>query len=334
MFRSFFSTPKKKKFSINDYNKSKLECHKYLRELESHSKGNCKNIVQYLLKKDIFISNFNTLYGYSIYINSLDELKNGLDIGCSYGIKTLLLSKLTNSNVLGIDISDSVINDANELLKTTKKKKIRFIKSSNLNNIKKTFDWITAMGLISNCSSSHLELILKNCYDLLNPHGLLMLHCGSNSLNKPEVLNTMNHHIFMETGSGTINKPKGKIFKDRYSYLKKTYKFESAISHELALNMCYYDKKKIDKCIMDYINLKKIPNSKFEPLSKTKVPVHLNGIPARKFNNPYRIKNLLKRLNFQVFFKKHYPSYDIVRIWSEKKYVENSQSFFIIAKKK
>ena len=335
MFKKLFSIPKKKKFSINDYNKTMLECRKYLRELESYSKGNCKNMIKYLKKKDIYISNFNSLYGYSIYINSLDKLKNGLDIGCSYGIKTLLLSKLTNSNVLGVDISESVINHANELLKSNEmKKKNRFIKSSNLNNIKKTFDWITAMGLISNCSSSNLKLILKNCYDLLNPHGLLMLHCGSNSLNKQEALNTMNHHIFMEIGNGTINKPKGIIFKDRYLYLKKTYKFASAISHELALNMCYYDKKKIDKCIMDYINLKKMPNSKFETFSKTKVPVHLNGIPARTFNNPYKIKNLLKSLNFHVFFKKHYPSYDIVRVWNEKKYVENSQSFFIIAKKK
>ena len=99
------------------------------------------------------------------------------------------------------------------------------------------------MGLISNCSSSHLELILKNCYDLLNPHGLLMLHCGSNSLNKPEVLNTMNHHILWKPVVEQLINQK-EIFKDRYSYLKKTYKFESAISHELALNMCYYDKKR------------------------------------------------------------------------------------------
>ena len=188
------------------------------------------------------------------------------------------------------------------------------------------------MGLLSNCSDSNLKLILKNCYKLLNPNGLFLLHCGSNSLNPYEMNNTMSYHKDIEIGKGNSSKPQGLIFRDRLSYIKKTYNFNDNISHELALNLCYHDRKQINKFLKQYINFKKMPNSKFKLYSRDKVPVHLNGIPARNFNNPFKIKTMLTKLNFKVFFKKHHPSYDIVNIWEEKNILKIVNHFLLLQK--
>lgn len=71
--------------------------------------------------------------------------KNVLDIGCGSGIISCMISKLTDSNVLGVDISDDAISISKQNAENLNLKNIEFIKSdlfSSLNG--KKFDVIVS----------------------------------------------------------------------------------------------------------------------------------------------------------------------------------------------
>lgn len=119
--------------------------------------------------------------------------KTILDIGCGNGQRTLLFSKYAKNNIVGIDYSDMMIENANELLRKQNsivKKKITF-KNYDINNFENDsiFDVIISCRCIINQPSHERQIeLFQNICNKLNPGGSLILAEismeGMNELNK------------------------------------------------------------------------------------------------------------------------------------------------------
>ena len=108
------------------------------------------------------------------------ENKSILDFGCGHGSLCIDIAKNNVSSILGIDLSEKLLNFANEnLLKNYKnlKNKVSFEKKDLLkNNINKKFDYIVSKDTFEH--SQNLPEILDRFYDLLNNHGKVFVGFG------------------------------------------------------------------------------------------------------------------------------------------------------------
>lgn len=113
-----------------------------------------------------------------ITINLLEKLsvsKNAsvIDIGCADGELVKTLFKRGFNNVKGIDNSKGMIDTAKERLKKEMPgiapEKIFFVEDADRLDKSKTFDFITAMGLIAYLMD--VEGFFQDLYDILNPGG-------------------------------------------------------------------------------------------------------------------------------------------------------------------
>ncbi len=110
------------------------------------------------------------------YIKSHIDLqgKNILDVGCGGGILAEELAK-ENSNVIGIDIADSLIKCAKQ--HASKQKLVIDYRKTNIELISEEFneyfDMIACMELLEH--SNNPEIILSNCYRLLKPNGIIII---------------------------------------------------------------------------------------------------------------------------------------------------------------
>ena len=108
------------------------------------------------------------------------ENKSILDFGCGHGSLCIDIAKNNARSILGIDLSEKLLNFANEnLLENYKnlKNKVSFEKKDLLkDNINKKFDYIVTKDTFEH--SQNLSEILDKFYDLLNDHGKVFIGFG------------------------------------------------------------------------------------------------------------------------------------------------------------
>ncbi len=119
----------------------------------------------------------------NIFIESILQKINSetiLDIGCGNGQRTLLFSKYAENKIIGIDYSDTMVENANELLQkqdNITKKKLTF-KKFDVNDFTNDtiFDVIISCRCIINQPSHEKQIeLFHKLSDKLNPGGSLII---------------------------------------------------------------------------------------------------------------------------------------------------------------
>ena len=99
-----------------------------------------------------------------------------LDVGCGSGVPTLELAKLSDGEVIGIDIDQSCIDEFNRKIKEealSKRVKAINLSLSEMKFPDETFDVVWSEGVIRNIG---FERSLKEWHRLLKQNGYLVIH--------------------------------------------------------------------------------------------------------------------------------------------------------------
>lgn len=98
----------------------------------------------------------------------LSGKKNVLEIGCSYGFKTRMLSQFVE-NVVGVDFDEEAIRFA-ETHYTTEKRKYIYADSLDLNKLNVCFDGAVALDVIEHIAEEDVAAFMQNVLKNLDEH--------------------------------------------------------------------------------------------------------------------------------------------------------------------
>lgn len=97
-----------------------------------------------------------------------------LDVGCGYGVISIVINKLTNSHVTGIDVNRRALHLANMNKKENSVESINFIESNCYEKIDKKYDYIITNPPIRAGKKIVYEIIM-NARNYLKENGELYL---------------------------------------------------------------------------------------------------------------------------------------------------------------
>lgn len=97
-----------------------------------------------------------------------------LDVGCGYGVISIIVSRLSNCEVDGVDVNKRALHLANMNKKENKVENVKFIESNCYENINKKYDYIITNPPIRAGKKIVYEIIM-NARNYLNENGELYL---------------------------------------------------------------------------------------------------------------------------------------------------------------
>ncbi|NIK93149.1 class I SAM-dependent methyltransferase [Mangrovimonas sp. CR14] len=110
---------------------------------------------------------------YDAFSNNLPPMAKVLDVGCGPGnISKYLLNKKPNLEILGIDISQNMVDLAN---KNLPKAKFQVMDFRNLNKLNMKFQGIICGFGLPYLSLEEIDDFIQQCYDLLSEEGILYI---------------------------------------------------------------------------------------------------------------------------------------------------------------
>ena len=105
----------------------------------------------------------------------INELSGSvLDVGCGYGVISIVIGKLTNCNVTGIDVNRRALHLAEMNKKENHVSNVTFLESNCYENINDKYDYIITNPPIRAGKKIVYEIIM-NARNYLNPGGELYL---------------------------------------------------------------------------------------------------------------------------------------------------------------
>lgn len=115
-------------------------------------------------------------YGSYLLIKNVLPIVNGkvLDLGCGYGPIGCIVNKITNSEVLMIDVNKRAVHLANMNIKENKLSNINAIVNDGLNNIDDKFDYIVTNPPIR-VGKEILYNLIYSCKERLEKNGEIYL---------------------------------------------------------------------------------------------------------------------------------------------------------------
>jgi len=147
------------------------------------------------LNKDHFRENFNKYTRKAFKMLPELEKPRILDIGCGSGVPTIELAKLSDGEIVGIDIDQPLLDKLNKKIKENGlKNRMRTMKCSlfEMDFHSESFDIIWAEGL----QFIDFEKRLKEWKQLLKPEGFLVLHDDmKNMSNKIKVIPSCGYNL-------------------------------------------------------------------------------------------------------------------------------------------
>lgn len=284
----------------------------FLEGVDSRGHAGLEAELNHLAKPEIFLANF------SVIMTHVAEMKNpgemhGLDVGCSYGLKTLILKCLGVNHVDGCDVAEELIAGANTWLKQVDLDGFSFTHnpSSSLPFGDSLYDWVTTMGLYANLNEQATAGLFADCYRILKPGGILMFHDSSNPLFPAIRDQIYAYHHQVEIGDGNRDNPNGSAHLERLDYINKQFgeKLTNDQKNNIALNTCYFGRDEIDEAVEHVLASGFLPSSRFQPNQFDQVPVRLaNKTPCRRPTNPYTLKQELETAGFsKIIFRTTSP---------------------------
>jgi SAM-dependent methyltransferase len=292
--------------SLSDQALSKLKT--MLNDVDASGHVGLMNEIEHVQKRDIHLANFSTILGHASQIPNR-TLSRGLDVGCSFGLKTVMLRYFGFGHISGSDVANSLIDGANLWSRQVGLADMQF----QLNKVdglpfgQETFDWVTTMGLYANLSTSATTGLFADCFRVLKPGGVLLFHDSANprvpSMNKQ----ICDYHQLVEIGTGTAERPQGSAYLERVAYLRASYpNIDEVTSAEIARNTCYFGKREIAVAVASYQAGNGLPGSSFAYGDPLIHPIRITGeTPCRRATDPKVIKSELMAAGFsRVIFRK------------------------------
>ena len=142
------------------------------------------NLNLYRIEKDHIRENLNKYTRKSFTLLPKYNNPNILDIGCGTGVPTIELAKISNGQIIGIDINETSLNMLKRKIKELKlSNQVKIIKDSilNMDFPKESFDIIWSEGSVF---VAGFENSIKRWYRFLKPDGFLVIHDENNDKNK------------------------------------------------------------------------------------------------------------------------------------------------------
>ena len=142
------------------------------------------NLNLYRIEKDHIRENLNKYTRKSFTLLPKYNNPNILDIGCGTGVPTIELAKISNGQIIGIDINETSLNMLKRKIKELKlSNQVKVIKDSilNMDFPKESFDIIWSEGSVF---VAGFENSIKRWYRFLKPDGFLVIHDENNDKNK------------------------------------------------------------------------------------------------------------------------------------------------------
>jgi SAM-dependent methyltransferase len=129
------------------------------------------------LQPTVYSASFHSVLGQAACIPNFAG-SAGLDLGCSFGLKTVLLKHFGAGRIFGCDVAPERIGGANLWLEQSPIGDMRFFvnPSDSLPFEDRQFNWITAMDLYATLSPEAAPGLFRNCARVLKPGGWLLLH--------------------------------------------------------------------------------------------------------------------------------------------------------------
>jgi ubiquinone/menaquinone biosynthesis C-methylase UbiE len=110
------------------------------------------------------------------HIDNNFNVVNALDFGCGVGRIVIPLSKIA-TQVVGIDISDSMLIEARKNCQNQGITNVEFVKSDDqLSLLKNNFNFIHSFVVFQHMSTSRGESILRHLLNILDDGGICILH--------------------------------------------------------------------------------------------------------------------------------------------------------------
>ena len=128
-------------------------------------------------------------YGSRLLIENVLPIVNGkvLDLGCGYGPIGIMINKVTNSEVLMVDVNRRAVHLANMNIKENRLSNISAIVSDGFENVSLKFDYIVTNPPIR-VGKEILYKLITSCKNYLNENGEIYLvirkQQGANSFMK------------------------------------------------------------------------------------------------------------------------------------------------------
>lgn len=110
------------------------------------------------------------------HIDSLYTSKKALDFGCGVGRLVIPLSGVSEY-VTGVDVSDSMLNEAKNNCEARSIRNVRFVKSDgNLTSLNEKYDFIHSFIVFQHIPVKRGERIFKNLIEHLEDGGVCVVH--------------------------------------------------------------------------------------------------------------------------------------------------------------
>jgi len=110
------------------------------------------------------------------HINERFTIKNALDFGCGVGRLVIPLANEAQE-VTGVDVSDSMLNEAKKNCEARAVKNVIFKKSDdNLSSLHKMYNFIHSFIVFQHIPVARGEKLFKNLIEHLEPNGVCVVH--------------------------------------------------------------------------------------------------------------------------------------------------------------
>jgi ubiquinone/menaquinone biosynthesis C-methylase UbiE len=142
------------------------------------------NLNLYRIEKDHIRENLNKYTRKAFTLLPKYNNPHILDVGCGTGVPTIELAKISNGQIISIDINETSLNLLKRKIKELKlSNKVKVIKDSilNMDFPKESFDIIWAEGSVFVIG---FENSIKRWRLFLKPDGFLIIHDENNDKNK------------------------------------------------------------------------------------------------------------------------------------------------------
>lgn len=259
--------------------------------------------IEHILAPQTHLANFSTVLGHAAYIADRGG-SHGLDVGCSFGLKTVMLKYFGCGRIDACDVSETLIEGAKYWSLQSGMEGLVFAKnpSAELPYESQRYDWVTAMGLYANLDPRATKKLFEECFRVLKPGGVFLFHDGANPHHGPTVDAMVKHHSEQELGDGTLAEPNGPVFRQRLSFiLEKFPGLNTGGAKELARRTCYMGKEEISEACEVFLREGVMPDSTFVLGSLQKIPLRIeNRTPCRRPTDPMVIFKELQMAGFSA----------------------------------
>jgi len=264
--------------------------------------------IEHVLTPGPHLANFSTVLGHAAQIKDR-EGSLGLDVGCSYGLKTIMLRYFGCDRIDACDVSLALIDGARHWSAQAGIEGLVFVRNHRcgLPFDSQRYDWVTAMGLYANLDPQATQLLFEECFRVLKPGGVFLFHDGANPHHEPTRNAMLAHHARQELGEGTVDAPDGPVFLNRVKFVLENFAaIDAENAKEIARRTCYMGIEEIAEACSVYLKSGNLPDSTFVQGSLEKIPMWIeNRTPCRRPTDPIVIGKELQRVGFEtVEFRK------------------------------